>query len=403
MPALPIFAGWFLLVLATLALLLWLTVAGRLVRLARLRPSVREGRGAIGDTTAWPPVSVVIPAHNEERVVDACVRSLRDQDYPNLEIIFVLDRCTDDTRNILSRHAAEDDRVRFVENETCPDDWAGKCNAARCGAELASGDFLLFTDADTIFAPDLIRAAVTLARTHALALLSILSTLTTHHRYERIAQPVASINLIRLYPIERVNTDRNPRPFANGQFMLFRRQDYDTLGGHAAVKSALLEDIAFARAVHASGGRTGVFVADGMLVCSMYDTFAAFRTGWKRIYIEACNRRPDRLRKNAWRTMVVGVGIPLLQIATFGVGVAFAAGSARTLGVALMGVAGAGFLTQLGALLYMYRLCGAPLTAVAGYPLGAWAVAGIMREAADDLERRRPIAWGGREYVLEPR
>ncbi|MEY4183449.1 MAG: hypothetical protein RLZZ217_2075, partial [Planctomycetota bacterium] len=83
-------------------------------------------------------------------------------------------------------------------------------------------------------------------------------------------QPVAAVQLMKRYPLGRANRPVNPKPFANGQFMLFERSVYEGLGGHEAVKHALLEDLAFAWAVRRAGSRCGVFVADGMLVTSMY-------------------------------------------------------------------------------------------------------------------------------------
>ena len=165
------------------------------------------------------------------------------------EVVLVLDRCTDGTLEIARRHAEADPRITIVENDSCPEGWAGKCHAAAVGARRATGAYLLFTDADTVFDPDLVRASVALAHARDLGLLSLLSTLTFTRRDEQIVQPVASMILVGLYPIDRVNRDDTPRPFANGQFMLFRRSTYDRLGGHAAVRDSVLEDLAFASAV----------------------------------------------------------------------------------------------------------------------------------------------------------
>ncbi len=403
MPFLP-YIAWPLLALAGVGLVLWLVVLVRVARMRLTQSSMRAGLDGPGESAgASPSVSIVIPAHNEEAVVDACVRSLRAQDYEPIEIIFVLDRCTDATLATLQRHADADRRVVLIENETCPDDWAGKCHAARLGAERATGDYLLFADADTRFAPDLVRAAVTLARRRDLALLSILSTLTYGHRFERVAQPVASMSLIGMFPVERVNRREGARPFANGQFMLFARSWYERIGGHASVKGDLLEDIAFARRIDDAGGAGGIFFADGMLTCAMYDSLAELKTGWKRIFIEACKRKPSRLRKNGLRTFAGGVVLPAAQLGALVAGVVALLTGDVAIGAALVATVGAGWLAQFAALAQIYRLSGAPASAAVFYPIGAWIVAGIMMDGASDLVNRRAIPWAGRSYVLEPR
>ena len=404
--------AWILLIAVAAGLAFWLTVAWRVRRSMRGDPTVRAGLAlpappAVDAQATWPKVSIIIPVHNEEDLIDRSVSALRGQRYDELELIFVLDRCTDGTADILRRHAETDDRIVLIENEACPDDWAGKCHAARLGAGQAGGDYLLFTDADTVFDPDLVRASVALAVHRDIHLLSLLSTLRCTRTFERIAQPVASLTLMRMYPLERINRPRaepgRGRPFANGQFMLFDRAWYEKIGGHAAVKDALLEDIALARALHEAGGQCGIFLADGMLTCAMYESPAEFNLGWKRIFIEACKRKPARLRKNALRLLANGLVMPIIQAAALIVGVMILFSHPPNLGLALVPLTVGGWLTQLFTLMHIYGLAGAPHFAALLYPAGCWMVARIMLAGAGDLTHRRPIPWAGREYTLEPR
>ena len=403
--------AWILLVGSAGGLAFWLTVAWRVRWSMRDRPTIRAGLDlpvpSHRDADAWPKVSIIVPVHDEEDVIERSAAALRGQQYDALEIIFVLDRCTDDTAAILHHHADADGRVILIENDSCPDDWAGKCHAARLGAERATGEYLLFTDADTVFDPDLVRAAVALAVHRGIHLLSLLSTLRCTRAFERIAQPVASLALMRMYPIERINRPRaepgRGRPFANGQFLLFDRPWYEKIGGHAAVKDALLEDIALARALHEAGGQCGVFLADGMLTCSMYESLAEFALGWKRIFIEACKRKPARLRKNALRMLTNGIALPVVQAAALIVGVQILFSHPPHLGLALIPLALGGWLTQLFTLMHIYGLAGAPRSAALLYPVGCWIVGRIMFSGASDLEHHRPIPWAGREYILKPR
>ena len=385
---------------------LWMVLAIR---------AVREWRCAlfIADALRLPAIplpllTVVIPAHNEELMAANCARSVLASDYPSLELIFVLDRCTDGTRAVLEPIAAADPRLRIVENSSCPADWAGKCNAARVGADNARGELILFTDADTHFDPKLLRASVQLLRSRALSMLSLFSAPTHNHWFEMVVQPVTSLMLLKLFPMKRANAAKGRRPFANGQFMLFDRAAYQALGGHAAVKDDLLEDLAFARRMRYAKMEQGVAVSDGMLVVSMYDSWKAFQTGWKRIYIESCRRNPARMRKEALQLLVIVVAIPVIRTASVVLaaialldGHPMDAGTrAFAVGALALGIAAP--IIRLATLAWIHRTASFPVWSALLFPGAAIAVARIFFDGARDLHARTPVRWGGREYLLEP-
>ncbi|MFO0962371.1 MAG: glycosyltransferase family 2 protein [Phycisphaerales bacterium] len=387
----------------------WAVFGYRAHREFRATPFVRDAL-ALPAPAAWPTLSIVVPAHNEERVAAACARSILASDYPGLELLFVLDRCTDGTRALLEPIAAADPRLRIVDNASCPPDWAGKCNAARVGAQHARGELLLFTDADTTFDPALLRASVQLMRAREWRMLSLFSAPTHDHWFERIVQPVASLMLLKLFPISRANAGDGRRPFANGQFMLFERAAYDALGGHAAVKDDLLEDLAFARRMkHAKLGQ-GVAVSDGMLVVSMYDSWPAFQSGWRRIYIESCRRNPARLRRQAMEVLGGGVLLPALRTLALALAALVLLGAVGDPGDAglrtaawIAGALAAGaYLLRTLVLGAVYAAAGFPRWSILLYPAAAAAVARIFLAGARDLLARVPVRWGGRQYVLEP-
>ena len=395
--------SWILLGIATLTTLYWAVVLIRVHRIKATRPTVRRGLRREAPEGGWPSVSVVIPAHNEERVIDRCVRSVLDQEYPELNVIVVLDRCTDGTLGILQGIADSDARLTLLVNETCPPDWAGKCNAARLGAEQAHGDLLLFVDADTHAHPDLIKAAVSVSIERKLGLLSLLSTLTCQHDFERTAQPVASMTLMTLYPPDLVNRLPKGRPFANGQFMLFNRSCYDSIGGHDAVKDDLLEDIAFARCVARSGELVNILNADGLFTCSMYSTLKSFQAGWLRIFIEACKRKPARLRKMSRRVLVTGAVLPIIMMPSIAIGIVVAVARDAGLGIGLASTASASLLVQCITLAIIYRMGRQPVTAVCGHVSGSFEVSRILTRAARMLDEGQPVVWAGKSYVLEAR
>ncbi|MEC9374688.1 MAG: glycosyltransferase [Planctomycetota bacterium] len=401
-----------LFILAAMTGLYWSFAIIKIVRSVGSVPTARAGLTIAAPEGGWPSVCVVIPAHNEQDVIGDLVTSLLAQDYPNLRLVFALDRCTDETERIIRELCWNNDRVEIAIIDECPDDWAGKTHAAHCGVTRSQAgkdaELLLFADADTIFDPGCVRACVGLLLQRDVDLLSLLSTLRCEHWWEQVAQPVAAFELLRHFPIASVNRKDNGRAFANGQFMLFRRDAYERIGGHESVKSELLEDIALARALRKSQRRTGegrgiaLLVADGMLLCRMYATWEAFRRGWKRIYTEASTRQSRRLRR--WSTQLLlmsGVGPATLPFAIVFGGADLFHGDPTIMEWMMFALALAALFITAVAIAAIHRLQRAALWSVLTHPFGAWLVSAIEREAAADLANRRAIEWGGRAYVRD--
>jgi cellulose synthase/poly-beta-1,6-N-acetylglucosamine synthase-like glycosyltransferase len=389
---------------AVVLLAYWGAGLARLVATARRVPTARAG------LSLNPPrssVCVVVPAHNEERCIGELVESLRRQDHPRASFVLCLDRCTDQTESIARAAAAGNTRFEIVSIDVCPVDWAGKVHAAWTGLNRSraarDADVLLFIDADTVLDPGCIRATLALLESRGLALLSVLSTLTHDRWFERLVQPAAGLELVVQFPILRAWSMTRRRPFANGQFMMFRRDAYEAAGGHAAVHAELLEDLALARLVGDRGLPAGVVLADGMVTCRMYPDWRSFRRGWKRIYTESAKRKPVRLRRASWRVRLLGTVLPLVMI----LGLVAAAASWETtgpaIGTACMATEVAALATWAAVIAAGYRMARTPLWCVLAYPAGAWAVGSILHEAARDLEAGRGTEWGGRTYARDAR
>jgi hypothetical protein len=260
-------------------------------------------------------------------------------------------------------------------------------------------EYLLFVDADTVFEPGCIAASLALMRQRELDLLSLLSTLTHDTWFERVVQTAAAFELMRQYPPARANALRHRRAFANGQFMLFKRSAYDAVGGHAAVKDALLEDLALARLVVRHRRNPGVFLAAGLFRCRMYADWAQFGRGWKRIYTEAANRTASRLSLSALRIRVLGTVLPLWTLGCGLYATLLVLRDIRT-GWSLLGLWLVATLVWLGALVRVAAVAHAPPWTAALHVIGAWLTGSLLKEAADDLRSGRPTQWGGREYDL---
>ncbi len=382
----------------------WVIALARIARTVTTIPTARSGLALPARPGAPPSVCVVIPAHNEERIISGLVRSLRAQDYANLRVVLALDRCTDGTLGAARGAIDGDPRFHLLEITECPPDWAGKVNALRRAAEspqAAEADLLLFADADTVFDPACVRATVAMLEHRALDLLSLMSTLTSSRWHEVLAQPAAGFELMRQYPLISANRDDDRRAFANGQFMLFRGAAYRAIGGHAAVRDEILEDVALARVAAQHRLRTGVFLADRLLTCRMYPDWSSFRRGWQRIYTETANCKPARLAESAWRVRLVGGVLPLFPALLLGAALTLESSDPGR--VPLAAFAALAAVPWTVGLVWVYRLSRAPLWSFPGHVVGSWLVASILTRAARDLRRGTPMRWGGREYVRPAR
>jgi glycosyltransferase involved in cell wall biosynthesis len=388
-------------------------IAFRAFAMRRTVPTVRDGIAmASGRAAPSPRVCIVVPGHNEERMIAALVRSLAAQTYAGpVHTVLALDRCTDATERIAREAIAASnaaDRFEIITIDTCPEGWAGKVHAVHRGvtdsAAARDAEILVFLDADTELDPSCIAALVALLEARHADMLSVMSTLTSDAWWERIAQPAAGIELVRRFPLDRLNRKGGKIPFANGQCMMFRRAAYEDIGGHAAVKDELLEDLALAaKIVHHKRNRSlAVLMADGMVRCRMYESMPEFRRGWKRIFGESYRRDPDRLRAAAWRFLLMGILIPAGAFATLALGVWTLATTEDHGIVALIaGTTGiAAFALALG---QMYAAQGIAWWWCITHPLGAWTTASILREAARDLDAGAKTQWGGMAYTRERR
>lgn len=410
---LPLLIILFFMIFAALAGFVYYGVVFvRVLMTNRHLPTARDGRCI---TPESPPdrdavVAIIVPAHNEQDVIADLIASLRAQTWPGIHVMLVLDRCTDATERITREGIAGDPRFTVLLNEHCPEDWAGKTHAVHRGVQsmpaAAQADYLLFADADTTFHPDAVTATLNLLHDRNLDMLSLLTTLSRDTWFERIVQPAAGFELVRQFPLDYVNRQDAGRAFANGQFMLFRREAYDAIGGHEAVHDALLEDLAFARRMARPKERrsVGVLVADGMVKCHMYRSWSAFVRGWTRIFTEAARQKPPRLRKSARRVLLSGVVLPAAAIVTALIGAAMLATDTEAPFAWLaLGSGVAAILQTALTLLLIYRNQGARAIDIIAWPVGAWRVAAILRNAARDLEGGVATAWGGREYAREVR
>lgn len=240
----------------------------------------------------WPSVSVIVPARNEERNLPQLLPSLLRQRYPNYEVVVVDDQSEDDTPRILARFADKDKRLKIVYGEKLPDGWLGKPHAMEQGAQAAHGQWLLFTDADTMHDRLSLSSSIAYALTHDIDLLSILPHYELLTPSERLLMPLAFLGIMSLYPAYKVNDPASKIAIANGQYLLIRRDVYDQVGGAARVKDKIAEDLEFGKAVKSDGYR--LRLADGrhLMNVRMYTNFAEVWQGWSKNAVLSFRENP---------------------------------------------------------------------------------------------------------------
>lgn len=213
----------------------------------------------------WPPLTVVVPARDEAAAIEASVRSLLGQDYPDLRVVAVDDRSVDGTGAILDRVAAGEPRLRVVHVRELPGGWLGKNHACAAGAEAADDGFLLFTDGDVVFAPGALRRAVAYARAHGLGHLVALPRLVAPGLLERafVSTFAALVNpAFRTWELRRAGTAAH---VGIGAFNLVRRDAYRRTGGHGRLRLEAVDDVKLGLVLRRSGVPQGAIDSDGMV------------------------------------------------------------------------------------------------------------------------------------------
>ena len=229
-------------------------------------------------------VSVLIPARDEAPRIGACLASVLDQiSTPDLEILVLDDGSSDSTAEVARAAAAGDPRVRVLAGDPLPDGWLGKPHALDQLGRGATGSVLVFVDADVVLAPHAVAATVQLLRSASLDLVSPYPRQIAETWSERLAQPLLQWSWLTLLPLDVA--ERSPRSSAsaaNGQLLAVDAEMYRRIGGHRAVRQAVLDDLALVRAVKAAGGRGGVVDGTSLATCRMYENWSQLRDGYTK-------------------------------------------------------------------------------------------------------------------------
>jgi len=370
-------------------------IVGPLATIWRVRQSRELGDESADVSSDAPLVSVIVPARDERRNIDSCVRSILAGHYTNIEVVVVDDRSSDGTADVVRALIREDARLTLIENPPLPEGWFGKPWACATGSRSARGDVLCFTDADARHGADLVARCVNAMGVRDLDMMSVAGRQELGTFWERIVQPHVFWMLATRYGgTETVNRSRRAEDkIANGQCIFVTRAAYDSIGGHGAVHDRVAEDVALAQRLFAAGKRTELIFGHDELTTRMYTSLGEIMDGWrKNVFAGGREAMPwGRFGQMIFPALLLLPAVlTLLPLLAFGGSVAVGAPQWLLLATLIA------LAAQVATWAAVYRWMGAPVWYALLFPLGSAVFAIIAIQA---IARGSRVEWKGRGYI----
>lgn len=347
-------------------------------------------------------VSALIPARNEAASIARTVRSVAAQ--PEVtEIIVIDDHSEDATAEILESLKEEIPQLRTIRVGNPPPGWMGKAHALSIGARDATGNWLLFTDADTFHHPGSLDAVLDRVQRERADMISLSPGQETVTWWEKAVIPFAYFELARRFRFSKINDPKSKSAAANGQYLLIRRAVYESIGGHEAVHGEILEDVALARRLKSEGRRILFLPGVKWVSTRMYRTFGDMWAGWRKNLYLLWGSSPGAVLLALGRIWFLNVAPPIGCVLGLILGLSLKAPAERAQFAAL----GLAFLVSLALARYFYskalRWIGYDPD-LANYLIPGAALFSLM--LVDSMVAHRwlgSVSWKGREYSTNRR
>lgn len=295
------------------ASLVWCALGVLGLRIARGFRTLRELPGPVPQ--AWPRLSVIVPACDEEATIGPALATLLAQDYPDLEVVAVDDRSTDRTGRILDDAAARNDRLRVVHVASLPAGWLGKVHALARGVEVATGDYLLFTDADVHFQRDVLRRAVAYAIHSGTEHLTVAPEIEAAGVLHQAVGAAFMTSFLLGTRALRVGRPGSRAYVGIGAFNLVQRRAFERTRGFAWLRLEILDDVGLGLMMRDAGARASFAVGLGDVAITWYASLGAMARGLeKNMFGAFCRYRASRLVAFVTMSALVIAG-PLVALA----------------------------------------------------------------------------------------
>ena len=328
--------------------------------------------GKVGTTKLQPAVSLIIPARNEEANIGRLLTSVKEINYPDLEVIVIDDQSTDRTNSIANSFG-----VKVITGVPRPTGWGGKQWACQQGADAAMGDVLIFSDADTAHAETSVDDAIAFLEKYGLDMMSVAPRHNGTTFWERCT---GFFQVMLMFAANAFGRQKPGRAYCIGQYIVFTRDAYTKIGGHGSVKDAIVEDVPLANRALKIGLSYNILIAKTLYTVRMYDDLKGFIAGWRR------NFRAGLKDSSPLATIEV----------TLIIGALMAGGS---LSPGFLEIAG--FLLCVSSMLYLvrkYTTYGA--LSIIGIPFSLALFCLITGLAVLDSARKKDVLWKGRAITV---
>lgn len=345
-------------------------------------------------------VSVIIPARNEAGNIGPCLDAVLAQSYQDLEVIVLDDRSDDGTGDEAGARAQADERVKVVGGQERPEGWMGKVWACHTAQQQATGEVLLFIDADVRLEPEAVRQAVAYLDEQQLGALSAFGRLTLVTFWEWAVQPViGGLILQNNNPAEVNDPSKTDKVMANGQFIMATREGYDAAGGHEAIKGEILDDVGFARQCKAQGVAYHMVYGRELYSCRMYTSLSEIWQGWTKNLFAGLHYNVGLVLGICLALFVINI-VPFLALFAWA-GLAVAGLAPWSDGVLIAAVVNVVLLyvSYIGGL----RVADYGVAYFWTFPLGMLVTIGLFLNSARRIASGRGVTWKGRTYVTTGR
>lgn len=230
---------------------------------------------------SWPKVSIVVPARNEGRNIEASLHALQRQTYENLEVILVNDRSNDQTGTIMDTYARNSKDWRYIHIQTLSDGWLGKNNALHQGALAASGEYIVFTDGDIFFSPNAVEKTMQVVLTHHLDHLVLSATLKGKGFLLHAMQSFFALGMINILKLHKLG--KSPRYYIGaGVFNLVKTSLYRSFGGHEPIRLEVIDDLMLGKIMVQHGAKPGFMDGRELVAVEWYPTWKEMIVGLEK-------------------------------------------------------------------------------------------------------------------------